>query len=154
MGIWYGEWLRQSFGVKLRWKVRLDDRSGVSLWRLCRGRIWVGGNGRGVWGIVQWGVGVKFEEMFGGGVQVQSFQWIILLVWREFGRVSGSFRGFFFKYCVIFLFEVVVDERFINYCASGFYDCDIFQRVQCIYTGGFFYICFCLLGFFGDGRVC
>lgn len=154
MGTWYGEWLRQSPGVKLRWKARLDDRPGVSLWRLCRGRIWVGGNGRGAWGTAQWGAGVKPEEMPGGGVQVQSPQWTTLLVWREFGRAPGPFRGLPSKHCVTLLFEAVVDERPINYCASGLHDCDIPQRAQCIYTGGSSYTCSCLPGFSGDGRAC
>uniref|UniRef100_A0A8C9UKP6 Nidogen 1 n=1 Tax=Spermophilus dauricus TaxID=99837 RepID=A0A8C9UKP6_SPEDA len=48
----------------------------------------------------------------------------------------------------------IVDQRPINYCATGLHDCDIPQRAQCVYTGGSSYACSCLPGFFGDGRAC
>ncbi|XP_074079062.1 nidogen-1 [Macrotis lagotis] len=48
----------------------------------------------------------------------------------------------------------IIDDRPINYCATGLHNCDIPQRAQCIYTGGSSYHCSCLPGFLGDGHAC
>lgn len=53
-----------------------------------------------------------------------------------------------------FCSEAIVDQRPVNYCATGLHDCDIPQRAQCVYTGGSSYSCACLPGFSGDGRAC
>ncbi|XP_041418737.1 nidogen-1 isoform X2 [Xenopus laevis] len=45
-------------------------------------------------------------------------------------------------------------ERTINHCLTGTHNCDIAERAHCIYTGGSSYICACLSGYSGDGRVC
>ncbi|TSL68191.1 Nidogen-1 [Bagarius yarrelli] len=42
----------------------------------------------------------------------------------------------------------------IDHCRRGTHNCDIAERARCSYTGGSEYICSCLPGYTGDGRVC
>ncbi|XP_071337229.1 nidogen-1 [Trachinotus anak] len=45
-------------------------------------------------------------------------------------------------------------NRPVDACEEGTHNCDIPERAQCTYTGGSSYICSCLRGFIGDGRIC
>ncbi|CAK6981389.1 nidogen-1-like [Scomber scombrus] len=48
----------------------------------------------------------------------------------------------------------IVENRPVDHCQRGSHDCDLPERALCSYTGGSAYICSCLQGFEGDGRVC
>ncbi|KAM3863357.1 nidogen-1 [Diretmus argenteus] len=45
-------------------------------------------------------------------------------------------------------------NRPVDHCEAGSHNCDIPERAQCSYTGGSAYICSCLSGFVGNGRIC
>nr|XP_033480923.1 nidogen-1-like [Epinephelus lanceolatus] len=42
----------------------------------------------------------------------------------------------------------------VDHCRRGSHGCDVPERALCSYTGGSAYVCSCLPGFVGDGRVC
>ncbi|KAM4585394.1 nidogen-1-like [Odontesthes bonariensis] len=46
------------------------------------------------------------------------------------------------------------ENRPVDHCQRGSHNCDVPERARCSYNGGSAYICSCLLGYEGDGRVC
>uniref|UniRef100_A0A3Q1H4M7 Nidogen 1b n=1 Tax=Acanthochromis polyacanthus TaxID=80966 RepID=A0A3Q1H4M7_9TELE len=48
----------------------------------------------------------------------------------------------------------IAENRPVDHCQRGSHDCDVPQRALCSYTGGSAFVCSCLPGFTGDGRVC
>ncbi|TRY83857.1 hypothetical protein DNTS_030091 [Danionella cerebrum] len=48
----------------------------------------------------------------------------------------------------------IESEHPVNHCERGTHDCDVPDRARCSFTGASNYICSCLPGFTGDGRVC
>ncbi|XP_071359223.1 nidogen-1-like isoform X2 [Trachinotus anak] len=48
----------------------------------------------------------------------------------------------------------IEENRPVDHCQRGSHDCDVPERALCSYTGGSSYVCSCLPGFVGDGRVC
>ncbi|KAA0707379.1 Nidogen-1 [Triplophysa tibetana] len=45
-------------------------------------------------------------------------------------------------------------NRPVDHCQRGTHDCDSPDRARCSYTGGSTYVCSCLSGYSGDGRIC
>uniref|UniRef100_A0A8C9XTJ2 Nidogen 1 n=2 Tax=Sander lucioperca TaxID=283035 RepID=A0A8C9XTJ2_SANLU len=48
----------------------------------------------------------------------------------------------------------IEETRPVDHCQRGSHDCDAADRALCSYTGGSAFVCSCLPGFVGDGRVC
>ncbi|XP_029312925.1 LOW QUALITY PROTEIN: nidogen-1-like [Cottoperca gobio] len=48
----------------------------------------------------------------------------------------------------------IEENRPVDHCQRGSHACDAPDRALCSYTGGSAFICSCLPGFVGDGRVC
>ncbi|KAK5865494.1 hypothetical protein PBY51_019760 [Eleginops maclovinus] len=48
----------------------------------------------------------------------------------------------------------IEENRPVDHCQRGTHDCDAPERASCSYTGGSAFICSCLPGLVGDGRVC
>uniref|UniRef100_A0A671VDF2 Nidogen 1 n=1 Tax=Sparus aurata TaxID=8175 RepID=A0A671VDF2_SPAAU len=48
----------------------------------------------------------------------------------------------------------IEEDRPVDHCRRGSHDCDVAERAMCSYTGGSAFVCSCLPGFTGDGRVC
>ncbi|XP_070778426.1 nidogen-1-like [Enoplosus armatus] len=48
----------------------------------------------------------------------------------------------------------IEEDRPVDHCQRGSHDCDVPERALCSYTGGSAFVCSCLPGFVGDGRVC
>ncbi|KAM8772103.1 nidogen-1-like [Acanthopagrus schlegelii] len=48
----------------------------------------------------------------------------------------------------------IEEDRPVDHCRRGSHDCDAAERALCSYTGGSAFVCSCLPGFTGDGRVC
>ncbi|XP_068582888.1 nidogen-1-like [Cebidichthys violaceus] len=48
----------------------------------------------------------------------------------------------------------IEENRPVDHCRRGSHDCDAPERALCSYTGGSAFVCSCLPGFVGDGRVC
>ncbi|CAL8355052.1 unnamed protein product [Boreogadus saida] len=46
------------------------------------------------------------------------------------------------------------EELPVDHCQTGRHDCDVIERATCDFTGGSAYLCSCLPGYLGDGRVC
>ncbi|XP_056442683.1 nidogen-1-like [Gadus chalcogrammus] len=46
------------------------------------------------------------------------------------------------------------EELPVDHCQTGRHDCDVIERATCHFTGGSAYLCSCLPGYLGDGRVC
>ncbi|XP_073319461.1 nidogen-1-like isoform X2 [Pagrus major] len=48
----------------------------------------------------------------------------------------------------------IEEDRPVDHCQRGSHNCDVAERALCSYTGGSAFVCSCLPGFAGDGRVC